>query len=132
MKARVDQHLPLNEIDRRIRLALLTAAREGGHKAYSLMHAALTNGPSPGSTAEAIRFYGGEDNFRVVIKQMDPMIFALNAGMPGFSAWLDRTGFGNDCTMIRALHAWLENNYSSGDSTLDLAHASYDVRKKLN
>ena len=132
MTARVDQHLPLDEIDRRIRSALLTAAREGGHKAYSLMHAALTNGPSPGSTAETIRFFGNEENLRLVIKQMDPMMFALEAGIPGFSAWLDRTGFGNDCTMIRALHSWLEQNYSSGDSTMDLAQASHDVRKKLN
>lgn len=104
---RSHSHLSLEELDRRVRIALTAAAKESGPKARMLMATALANGPSRNGVAESKAFFG--DDLPLVLKLLDPTIIALNQGMPGFSQWLDRTGYSNDVTMIRALYAWIEH-----------------------
>lgn len=106
---RADSHLRLDQVDRNMRTALTAAARQAGPKAAGLMAEVLGRPPSRGGAGEAYRFFGSIE-LSVIIKAMDPMMFALNDGMPGFSAWLDRTGYGNDVGMIRALWAWCESD----------------------
>jgi hypothetical protein len=127
-KLRADSHIPVHEVDRRIRTALMAAAKGAGPKAAVLMTHALANGPSKEGLPEAVRYFGSEQKLQQVIKLMDPMMFALNGGMPGFSEWLDRTGFGNDCTMIRALLAWVE----SDPELENVARTVLHEKKKLN
>lgn len=105
---RADSHLSLAVVDQRMRHALTAAARAAGPKAQALMADVLARPASRGGAGEAAQYFGAE--LGEVIKLMDPMIHALNDGMPGFSAWLDRTGYGDDVGMIRALWAWFESD----------------------
>ena len=117
---RTDSHLTLAAVERRIRVALTAAAQAAGPKAQGLMAQALANGPSSGGAEEAMRWFGRD--LAAVLKAMDPMIYALNAGMPGFSAWLERTGYGDDVTMIRALWAWFESDPELGAVAASMQH----------
>ena len=84
------------------------------------MAQALANGPSSVGAEEAMSWFGRD--LAAVLKAMDPMIYALNAGMPGFSAWLERTGYGDDVTMIRALWAWFESDPELGAVAASMQH----------
>lgn len=117
---RADSDRTLADVDRRIRIALTAAAQAAGPKAQGLMAQALADGPSAEGAGEAARWFGRD--LKSVLKAMDPMIYALNAGMPGFSAWLDRTGYGNDVTMIRALWAWFESDPELGLVAASMQH----------
>lgn len=117
---RADSHLPLRAIDHRIRHALAAAAVAAGPKAQGLMAAALADGPSSGGAEEASRWFG--ESLPEVIDALSPMIIALNNGMPGFSEWLDRTGYGNDLTMMRALLAWMESDPETAGIVARLRH----------
>lgn len=105
-------HLSRAEVDRRMRHALTAAAQASGPKSRALMAAALERRPKPSlaARAESDRFFGGRTKLMAAMHGMAPMIYSLEAGMPGFSDWLNRSGYGDDLLMIRALLAWIEED----------------------
>jgi hypothetical protein len=94
------------DVDRRYRTALLAGARAAGSKTYRLMAEALTNGPSKGGATEAQKHFG--DDLPLILAGCNDLIRLLNNGMPGFSEWLEATGFGNDKAMILAMASYAE------------------------
>jgi hypothetical protein len=126
----VPDHLSFEAFDRRIRFALTHASKCAGAKAERLMRKALTDGPSKRGAAEAQAWYG--DKLPAILRLLDPMIIALNNGIPGFSEWLDRTGYGNDCTMIRALVAWTDHSTGTVPVFQELSDRMNHALRSLN
>lgn len=94
------------------------------------MRKALSNGPSKNGAADAQAWYG--DKLPAILKLCDPIIIAMNNGIPGFSEWLDQTGYGNDCTMIRALVAWTDHSTGTVEAFTDITHRADAALKRLN
>jgi hypothetical protein len=126
----VPEHMTFEAFDRRIRFALVHAATTAGMKAERLMRKALTDGPSKRGAAEAQAWYG--DKLPAICKLLDPMIVALNNGIPGFSEWLDRTRYGNDLTMIRALVAWTDHSQGTVPHFEEISERANDLLRSLN
>lgn len=126
----VPEHMTFEAFDRRIRFVLTHASRFAGVKGERLMRKALTDGPSKRGKAETQAWYG--DRLPAICKLLDPMIVALNNGIPGFSEWLDRSGYGNDCTMIRALVAWTDRSQGTIPHFEEISEQANTILQGLN
>jgi hypothetical protein len=125
----VPEHMTFETFDRRIRFALMNVP-SASVKAKHLMRKALTDGPSKRGAAEAQAWYG--DRLPAICKLLDPMIVALNNGIPGFSEWLERTGYGNDLTMIRALVAWTDHSQGTVPHFEEISERANAMLRSLN
>lgn len=105
---RADDDRTLEDVDRRIRIGLTAAADSAGVKARLLMANALDRLPPYDQGLAAKNYFGRE--LETVLALTGPLLTAMNAGIPGFNEWLDRTGYGDDVLMIRALLAWCEHD----------------------
>jgi hypothetical protein len=105
---RADSERTLADVDHRMRHALRAAAQAAGSKARMLMENALGRPALRDGGCGAQAYFGGEID--TVLELVRPLVIQLNAGMPGFNEWLDRTGYGDDVDMIRALLAWCEHD----------------------
>ena len=82
---------------------LLRVADAFGDPKVSLtMHEAL-RAPLPhgGGVAAAMQHFG--DQLEIVLRRIAPTVAAVDEMLPGFTAWLAETGFGDDRFMLDAL-----------------------------
>jgi hypothetical protein len=101
------------DIDARYRKTLLAAVTaDGGRKARWHVNAALENGPSSEGAAETIRFFGDELSEKLQLTAQ--IVDGLEIAAPGLKKWLEMTGFGNDCRMVRGFVAWAEHKAGVG------------------
>lgn len=117
---RADEDRTLEDVDRRIRIALTAAADAAGFKARLLMASAIERG-APRDHGRAARAYFGRE-LETVLALISPLLTAMNKGIPGFNEWLDRTGYGDDVLMIRALLAWCEHDPETAAIASRLQH----------
>lgn len=94
-------------VDMRFRQALLAEAAQCGVPAVHVrLSHALANGPSPGGVAETMKHFGSET--AAISMKVAPLVEGMETRHPGFSKWLNVTGFGNDKDMIAAFLLWAE------------------------
>ena len=94
------------EVDEKYRRGLKEAVRHAGETARFHIRNALSNGPSAGGAAEAMKYFGAELDIKLKISA--GVVDGVEVSLPGFKKWLEMTGFGNDKTMIRGFVAWAE------------------------
>jgi hypothetical protein len=117
---RADSERTLADVDQRMRHALRAAAQTAGFKARMLMERVLGREAMRDDGREAKRYFGDETD--TVLELVRPLVIQLNAGMPGFNEWLDRTGYGDDVDMIRALLCWCEHDPAVAEVAARLQH----------
>lgn len=110
------------DVDSRMRHALRSGAQAAGFKARMLMESVLGRRALGDRGMAAQAYFGTEIDS--ALELVRPLIIQLNSGMPGFNEWLDRTGYGDDVDMIRALLAWCEHNPMVADVARRLQHGT--------
>lgn len=100
------RHIPTS-VDRRYRQGLWAAAAKAGPKVRWHIHHALRDGPSYRGAAETMEYFGAR--MQEVMVLTAPIVDTLEVAMPGFKAWLEISGFGNDKTMFKGFVKWAEH-----------------------
>lgn len=81
---------------------LVALAGAAGEASGRLMREALEGGvPHSGGKDEAARYFG--EHYVAVSRVCAPVVIAIDGMIPGFSDWLNHTGFGDDKLMLLAL-----------------------------
>lgn len=119
---RADSERTLADVDARMRHALRAAAQIAGFKARMLMESVLARHALRDQGFAARAYFGAETDTAIELVRL--LVIQLNAGMPGFNEWLDRTGYGDDVDMIRALLAWCEHDPDVREVAVRLQHGA--------
>lgn len=105
-------HIPL-KLDRAYRRGLLAGVNEdGGPQARYHIRIALEAGPSRGGAEKTMQFFGA--GLSEKLKLTAQIVDGLEIAMPGFKKWLEMTGFGDDCRMVRGFVGWAEHKLGVG------------------
>ncbi len=84
------------------------AAIAGGESLRTEVYTALQDGPSKGGRPEVERYFGPgyQDLISARVAPLIEYLEFCDKGGPGLMKWLDRTGFGNDLGLIKAMLRW--------------------------